>query len=505
MKYKPLYPLLTATVYLTLSASAWSYPFESFLKPLYRPSDQSPLTNLPNLAMPSSSADNADSTVSAGVMLSDVMGRVQNIAIFSGLTRDIDTVDARLDDATKNVTVLAPDNGVMKSLKRKPWEDPNDYNTFGKNAYDGGEGEDRAHRNLRRFVEAHIVPQSPWKEHSKIKTLAGKEIWYEVKDGKKTIQPGDVEVVSVAEKLLFLGTTSNTITMNFDADNLLICITCGTQFDIQYEEAPETCRICDDPRQYVPAGGQQWTRFADLRGKYKNNFTQDKVDERIWSITTDPKCGIGERAILLQTPSGNVLWDLITYLDEETVEFINSKGGLSAIVISHPHFYTTHIEWARTFSCPVYLSAEDSQWLNRADPYNHRKLISVPTETIVEGVTAIKTGGHFEGSLVLHWDKKLFIADSLYTVPSAYYHKDRQPGTTSYSFMWSIPNMIPLPPNKIHDIWKALKPFKFEATYGGFPGQDVHREDLKEQVLESMKIQVRGEGHRESGILEESW
>lgn len=38
-------------------------------------------------------------------------------------------------------------------------------------------------------------------------------------------------------------------------------------------------------------------------------------------------------------------------------------------------------------------------------------------EKMLPGVTAIKTGGHFPGSLVLHWEKKLFIADTIVTVP----------------------------------------------------------------------------------------
>lgn len=38
-------------------------------------------------------------------------------------------------------------------------------------------------------------------------------------------------------------------------------------------------------------------------------------------------------------------------------------------------------------------------------------------ENVLPGVTAVKTGGHFPGSLVLHWEKKLFIADTIVTVP----------------------------------------------------------------------------------------
>ena len=69
------------------------------------------------------------------------------------------------------------------------------------------------------------------------------------------------------------------------------------------------------------------------------------------------------------------------------------------------------------FNCPVYTSIEDQEWLDRQDAqYVDRRLIKSSTETISEGVTAIKTGGHFDGSLVLHWDRKLFIADSLLTV-----------------------------------------------------------------------------------------
>lgn len=70
--------------------------------------------------------------------------------------------------------------------------------------------------------------------------------------------------------------------------------------------------------------------------------------------------------------------------------------------------------------------------------------------------------------------------------------------------MWSYPNMIPLPPDKIHGIWKGLKPFEFDASFGGFPGQNVRRHDLKQQVLESMKIFVRTAGHTDATIFQES-
>ena len=33
--------------------------------------------------------------------------------------------------------------------------------------------------------------------------------------------------------------------------------------------------------------------------------------------------GIGERAMLLKTPHGNVLWDCFAYLGEETIDFVS--------------------------------------------------------------------------------------------------------------------------------------------------------------------------------------
>ncbi|KAF1830323.1 hypothetical protein BDW02DRAFT_104355 [Decorospora gaudefroyi] len=182
-----------ATISLILACSAESRPFDSILASFNILSEQSPLRDY-IMGTPSEQ-------VSTGVIISDVIGKTQNIAIFSGLTRDIDTVSSRLDNAAQNATVLAPDNSVMRNLKRKPWEDPEDYDTLGANAYQGSSGEDRARANLERFVQAHIVAESPWEEGKKVKTLSGNQIWWETKDGQKMIQPANVKVTSIAEKV----------------------------------------------------------------------------------------------------------------------------------------------------------------------------------------------------------------------------------------------------------------------------------------------------------------
>ena len=141
-------------------------------------------------AMPGSDKSPSTSTPADAdtVTLSDVLGRDRSINIFAGFTRDFASVSQRFEDSALNTTILAPVNSAIMALPRKPWEDPEDYNKLGSDAYEGESGEERARRNMQRFVEAHVVPVSPWKEGEKVKTLAGAEIWWENKNGAKLVR-----------------------------------------------------------------------------------------------------------------------------------------------------------------------------------------------------------------------------------------------------------------------------------------------------------------------------
>ena len=148
---------------------------------------QNPMMNIPNILLPPSKGDSDFQPNPNELSISDVIGKERVINIFAGFTRDVDSISKRLNDNTENTTVLAPLNSELQKLERKPWEDPEDYQALGENAYTGASGEDRATRNLRRFVEAHIVPVSPWSEGEKIRSVGGGELWWENKDGKKMV------------------------------------------------------------------------------------------------------------------------------------------------------------------------------------------------------------------------------------------------------------------------------------------------------------------------------
>lgn len=269
----------------------------------------------------------------------------------------------------------------------------------------------------------------------------------------------------------------------------------------------------------MPPGGQTFTTLAKLQEEHRNIWWQDKHDSRVLSVRTEPQFAIGNRAELIQTANGNVLWDLIPLLDQATVDKINSLGGLEAIVISHPHYYSTWAEWSRTFNCPVYVGGPDKEWFERTDTpgaeicFLEETYTSIPVGGKESGFNAILAGGHFPGSLLLHWEKYLFIADTIFAVPSAGNPVPGKTGVISFTFFWSIPNRIPLHPDDIHQIWIKVKDLDFETALGAFEGMDIYTMPnessrgtggVKGRLLESCKIYVKAMGWTQHGILSET-
>ncbi|PYH41207.1 uncharacterized protein BP01DRAFT_306324 [Aspergillus saccharolyticus JOP 1030-1] len=155
-----------------------------------------------NAVLPPEEENNSPPRNDDGVSLADVLPKTRGVNIFASLTRQFESVDARLGDAAHNVTVLAPRNGAIQDLPRKPWENPDDIARFGEaQAYEGKDGQDRASRNLERFVKAHVVATSPWREGEEAETLLGDKLTWSRAGDKIRIQPGDVEVDSIAEKV----------------------------------------------------------------------------------------------------------------------------------------------------------------------------------------------------------------------------------------------------------------------------------------------------------------
>lgn len=239
-----------------------------------------------------------------------------------------------------------------------------------------------------------------------------------------------------------------------------ICTTCGTEFPPS-GEPPDRCPICAEERQYVPASGQGWTNLPALTASHANSFRQ--YEPGLIGIGTEPRFAIGQRALLIATPAGNVLWDCISLVDEATVTLIKGLGGLAAIAISHPHFYTTMGAWSRAFGgVPIHLHADDRDWI--VNPGDSLSLWSGETFELLPEVTLIRCGGHFPGSSVLHWSGASDGRGIICTGDTLMVNPDRK----SLSFMRSYPNFIPLGVKTIHRIGAALAPFAFDRIYGHY-------------------------------------
>ncbi|RWX75034.1 MBL fold metallo-hydrolase [Neorhizobium lilium] len=243
---------------------------------------------------------------------------------------------------------------------------------------------------------------------------------------------------------------------------VFLCCACGTSFEAGV--APEICPICMDGRQYVPASGQAWTSPEQLAQSHRNSWQQ--IEPGLLAIQTVPSFAINQRALLLRTPTGNILWDCVALLDDATKLLIAGLGGLSAIAISHPHYYTTMQDWAAAFDAPIYLHAADQQWICR--PSDHIRLWEEDALALSANVTLVHGGGHFPGGTVLHWT-----ADDGMGVLLAGDIVQVTPGRNRVSFMWSYPNMIPLSVTEVADVAERLAAWPIERIYGAFAGQNI--------------------------------
>jgi glyoxylase-like metal-dependent hydrolase (beta-lactamase superfamily II) len=243
-----------------------------------------------------------------------------------------------------------------------------------------------------------------------------------------------------------------------------ICTTCGCQYS-NTEAPPDGCLICQDDRQFVNPAGQDWTTLPAMRTTFFNAFRRLEPD--LMGVGTFPAFGIGQRALVLRSPAGNILWDCVSFLDDTTIMIIRALGGLAGIACSHPHFLGSVVEWSHAFeSVPVYLHAMDRRFVTRSDPviafWENDRL------ELTQGVNLIRCGGHFPGSAVLHWAQGADGQGALLTGDTLHVRADN-----GLTFMHSYPNLIPLDAWTVRRIADSLAEWPFETIYGGWWGRVI--------------------------------
>lgn len=259
------------------------------------------------------------------------------------------------------------------------------------------------------------------------------------------------------------------------AAEFFLCTTCGTQYPAPAERPaggpagpPAVCVICADERQYFPPGGQAWTTGEGLVRGHRNAFR--RLEPGLLGIGTEPAFALGQRALLIESAAGNVLWDCLPLLDQATVDIVRALGGLAAIALSHPHYYSSMVDWAHAFGCPVYVHADDRRWVVRADPA--LRFWEGERQALPGGLQLVRCGGHFAGSSVLHWPAGAGGRGALLTGDTLHVVEDR----AHVSFMRSYPNLIPLPASTIRRIAATVAPLACERVYGAWWTRVIERD-----------------------------
>jgi glyoxylase-like metal-dependent hydrolase (beta-lactamase superfamily II) len=253
-----------------------------------------------------------------------------------------------------------------------------------------------------------------------------------------------------------------------------ICATCANRYP-EAESPPPHCIICTDERQWVPSSGQRWTTHAELAAAGHRSDVRE-LEPGLLGVGVDPPVAIGQRALVVRTEEGNLLWDPPGFVDDAAIEAVAAAGGLRAVSASHPHFYASIVDWSHAFGAEILLPEADAHWLTRPDPAVRTWAGSV---SVLPGVTLVQCGGHFPGSAVVHWAAgadgrgALFTGDTIFVTP----------GEDRLTFVWSAPNRLPLPERAVRNIVSAVQPYQFDRIYGGW-WQPVLREGAR-QALET--------------------
>jgi len=234
-----------------------------------------------------------------------------------------------------------------------------------------------------------------------------------------------------------------------------ICVICGTEFTPR-AEPPADCPICRDARQYVGHDGQRWTTLDDLRRTHAAKI--EEVEPGLVGVGIEPRFAIGQRCLLVE----NVLWDCIPLVDEAIAAAVEARGGIDTVAISHPHYYSSMVEWADRFDARIVLHEADQTWVmhpsERIEFWAGERFVLSPK------VELHRLGGHFPGGTVCLWADGAGGRGALLTGDILQVVSDRD----WVSFMWSYPNLIPLPAAEVERIAARVAELEFERLYGAW-------------------------------------
>jgi len=238
---------------------------------------------------------------------------------------------------------------------------------------------------------------------------------------------------------------------------MFICETCGTQY-AESRSVPAHCPVCEDERQYVGWKGQTWTTHEQLAAEHT---VRVEDDHGVLGIGLAPGFAINQRAMFLPTDAGNILWECVSLVTDEAVAALKARGGVDLIAISHPHFYSSMVQWSEALGgVPILLHEADKEWVLR--PSSLIRFWAGDEKKLSDDVTLIRCGGHFDGSAALHWKRGPRPGGALFPGDAVQVVADRRHAT----FMYSYPNFMPLKPRDVRAMRARLAHHDYDDVFG---------------------------------------
>ncbi|MEJ2867895.1 MBL fold metallo-hydrolase [Actinomycetospora sp. OC33-EN08] len=231
------------------------------------------------------------------------------------------------------------------------------------------------------------------------------------------------------------------------------CTNCGHWQ--RWFAVPPACPVCTDVRNALPDDGWDFRPLDEIARGREARWAE--VRPGITGFWCEPQVGLGTSGWVIETDDGLVGWEGAGFYPDEGLAEIRRRGGLIALAASHVHGYGALFQLQDALDPPVMaIGVRDLEWTKTFRvtwPLDDR-------HEFAPGLVAHRTGGHFDGHMVLHDERRrvLFCGDML---KAALDDEGRATGLSAHKAYHA---QIPLSHQEIRDAYKIIGSLDFDAV-----------------------------------------
>lgn len=231
------------------------------------------------------------------------------------------------------------------------------------------------------------------------------------------------------------------------------CTNCGHWQ--RWFAAPPACPVCVDVRNALPDDGWDFRPLDEIARGREARWAE--VRPGITGFWCEPQVGLGTCGWVIETDAGLVGWEGAGFYPDDGLAEIRRRGGLVALAASHVHGYGALFQLQDALDPPVMaVGVRDLEWTKAFRvtwPLDDR-------HEFAPGLVAHRTGGHFDGHMVLHDERRrvLFCGDMLKA------SLDADGRATGLSAHKAYHAQIPLSHQEIRDASEVIGNLDFDAV-----------------------------------------